>query len=139
MGHSSLIYKISYRQNPIINIVCSIFQNKHDRIFRCYTITKTPIRLISGSGCDNFRRLALQEFKKSLRAQDFKNRNVNLTLLIICLLTCIFFLSILCIAVHQMITLYCLSYVSIMIAASTCDLLCNIVSLVANIFLIKKL
>ena len=94
-------------------MVCSTFQNKHDRIFRCSTITKTR-RLISGSGCD----------KKAgaSRVQDFKKR--NLTLLIICLLLA-------CIVLKNYIMYsctsndYCLSYVSDMIAASTCDLLCN--------------
>ena len=78
MGHSSLIYKISCRQDPIINIVCSTFQNKHDRNFHCSTITKTR-RLISGSSCDKKAGASrVQKESKSPRLQEEKSNTVYL-------------------------------------------------------------
>ena len=84
------------------------------KIFRCSTMTKTR-RFISGSSCD----------KKAgaSRVQDFKKR--NLTLLIICLLTCIVYKNYIMYTCSCTSNDYCLLYVNDIIAASTCDLLCK--------------
>ena len=65
------------------------------------------------------RRLAIQEFKKSSRLQEEKSNTVDY------LFINMYSFKILYYAYSCTSNDYCLSYVSDMIAASTCDLLCK--------------
>ena len=74
MGHSSLIYKISCRQDPIINIVCSTFQNSTTE----FSAAQQYQRLAGlYRGVVVTRRLAVQKFKKSSRLQEDKSNTID--------------------------------------------------------------
>ena len=85
----------------MINIVCPTFQNKHDRIFRCSTITKTPrAKAYIGRGCDKKAGASrVQEEYKSSRLQEGKRQSNIIDCLFINMYS-IVLKNILCIAVQ---------------------------------------